>query len=60
MADSEGMAMMSDYARAIGRHTEINSAPVKGTTVPLTVVMEPPHLIPLMPENVDEHQFSPI
>jgi nitrate/nitrite-specific signal transduction histidine kinase len=60
MADSEGMAMMSDYARAIGGHTEITSAPVKGTTVSLTVVMEPPHLIPLVPENGGEHQFFPI
>jgi hypothetical protein len=60
MADSEGIAMMSDYGRAIGRHTEITSAPIKGSTVPLTVVMEPPHLIPLMPEDGGEHQFSPI
>ena len=51
--------MMSDYARAIGGHTEITSAPVKGTTVSLTVVMEPPHLIPLVPENGGEHHSLP-
>ena len=60
MADSEVMAMMCDYACAIGRHIEIISAPTKGTTASLTAIIEPPNLIPLVPENRGEHQFSPI
>jgi len=39
---SQGIAMMTDYAEAIGGQTEIRSAPEKGTTVSLALFMEPP------------------
>lgn len=39
-SDSQGIAMMADYAEAIGGLTVIRSAPEKGTTVSLTLSNE--------------------
>lgn len=60
MADSEGLAMMSDYAKAIGGQTEIISSPEKGTTVSLSLHMETPQMDSLLPGIADEPQFFAI
>jgi signal transduction histidine kinase len=44
-AGSPGLAMMSDYARAIGGRTEIISSSGKGTAVSLVLSIEPAQLL---------------
>ena len=60
MADSQGLAMMNDYAKAIGGQTEINSASERGTTVSLSLPPEASKPILLVPGVIGETQFPTI
>ncbi|MDA0733644.1 MAG: ATP-binding protein [Chloroflexi bacterium] len=58
MDDSQGLAMMNDYAKAIGGQTEISSTAKKGTTVSLALPLETSKPISLVPGTMGETQFS--